>query len=91
MGEVNESEKRVLGMQGSGEGRPQNRPGGTPNAAQIIKEMDANNDGKLSKTEVKGPLKEGFSKIDANNNGFLSKEELEKGGEKNKQKPPKHN
>lgn len=91
MGEVNESEKRALGMQGSGDGRPQNRPGGRPNATQIIKEMDTNNDGKLSKTEVKGPLKEGFSKIDANNNGFLSKEELENGGEKNKQKPPKHN
>ena len=44
--------------------------------SQLIEEMDANNDGKLSKSEVKGPLANDFSKIDNNNDGFLSKEEL---------------
>ena len=40
--------------------------------------MDADEDGKLSKKEVKGPLKNDFSKIDTNEDGYLSKEELEK-------------
>ncbi len=40
--------------------------------------MDANNDGKLSESEVKGPLKKDFSKIDTNDDGFLTVEELEK-------------
>jgi hypothetical protein len=28
-----------------------------PTAAELVKQMDADKDGKLSKTEVKGPLK----------------------------------
>jgi Ca2+-binding EF-hand superfamily protein len=40
--------------------------------------MDTNEDGKLSKDEVKGPLANDFSKIDTNNDGFISKKELEK-------------
>lgn len=39
--------------------------------------MDANEDGKLSKEEVKGPLKNDFTKIDTDEDGFLSKEEIE--------------
>jgi len=55
----------------------QRRQGGQPTVEQLISEMDTNNDGKLSETEVKGPLKDDFSKIDINADGFLSKEELE--------------
>ena len=51
--------------------------GERPDASQILEQMDANNDGKLSKSEVKGPLKENFSKIDSNNDDYISKEELE--------------
>ena len=40
--------------------------------------MDANDDGKLAKDEVKGPLKDSFSKIDTDEDGFISKEEFEK-------------
>ena len=51
--------------------------GQAPSVTDLINEMDANKDGKLSKPEVQGPLSNDFSKIDTNNNGFLSKEELE--------------
>lgn len=49
-----------------------------PTAEVLIKEMDANKDGKLAKDEVKGPLKDDFTKIDTNKDGFLSLEELKK-------------
>lgn len=53
------------------------RNGERPDAASLMKQMDANNDGKLSESEVQGPLKEVFSKIDVDKDGFLSLEELE--------------
>lgn len=40
--------------------------------------LDVNNDGKLSKEEMKGPLAEKFDLIDTDKDGFISKEELEK-------------
>lgn len=49
-----------------------------PPVAELLKKMDANKDGKLSKKEVKGPLKKDFKKVDANKDGFLTKVELEK-------------
>lgn len=71
----------------------QNRPQGQgkerPNPEQIIAKMDANQDGKLSLSEVEGPLKNDFSKIDANQDGFITQEELnnaprpQRGGRRN--------
>jgi hypothetical protein len=49
---------------------------GPPSIDDIFK-MVANNDGKLSKPEVKGPLLEDFSTIDTDNDGFISRTELE--------------
>jgi Ca2+-binding EF-hand superfamily protein len=49
-----------------------------PTAAEIIKEMDTDKDGQLSTSEVKGPIKDDFTKIDTNEDGFLSLEELTK-------------
>lgn len=49
-----------------------------PSVKQLMKMMDANEDGKLSKDEVKGPLEKDFAKVDTNEDGFLSKKELEK-------------
>lgn len=53
------------------------RQGGQPNVKQLIAQMDADKDGKLSVSEVKGPLKNDFSKIDTDEDGFLSEKELE--------------
>ncbi|MEL7159239.1 MAG: EF-hand domain-containing protein [Bacteroidota bacterium] len=39
--------------------------------------MDANKDGKLAKSEVKGPLLQEFDRIDTDEDGFLSREEVE--------------
>ncbi|NRR90514.1 EF-hand domain-containing protein [Winogradskyella undariae] len=47
-----------------------------PTFAELLKEMDANEDGKLSEAEVKGPLKDGFSDIDTDEDGFISEEEF---------------
>ena len=49
-----------------------------PTYAKLLKEMDANEDGKLAKAELKGPLKDDFKKIDTNEDGFISEKELEK-------------
>lgn len=51
--------------------------GGPPSFAQLLTEMDANNDGKLSKSEVTGPLQNDFSKIDSNSDGFITQAEVE--------------
>lgn len=49
-----------------------------PTFEQLLKEMDANEDGKLSKTEIKGRLKEIFDKVDTNEDGFITEKEFEK-------------
>ena len=42
-----------------------------PTFKQLLKDMDANEDGKLSKKEIKGPLKDDFK------DGFITKKEFE--------------
>ncbi len=49
-----------------------------PRINQLFSQMDSNNDGLLSKSEVKGPIQNDFAKIDSDNDGFISKEELAK-------------
>lgn len=49
-----------------------------PSIDQLFEDLDANEDGKLSKAEIKGPLKRDFDKIDADEDGFLTREELKK-------------
>ena len=48
-----------------------------PTATELLKQMDKDEDGQLSKEEVKGPLKDDFDKIDTDEDGFLTEEELE--------------
>jgi len=69
---------------------PRGQEGKNPPTPEVlIKEMDTNKDGKLSKGEVKGPLKNDFDKVDLNKNGFLSLEELKKAPKPERKKPTK--
>jgi len=55
----------------------QHRKGGKPpSVEEMLAQMDMNEDSQLSESEVKGPLKNDFSKIDSNGDGLLSIEEL---------------
>ncbi|TGV02686.1 EF-hand domain-containing protein [Flavivirga rizhaonensis] len=54
------------------------RPEKPPTIEKLFEDLDENDDDKLSKKEIKGPLKDHFSVVDTNKDGFLTKEELEK-------------
>ncbi|MQP24233.1 EF-hand domain-containing protein [Flavobacterium sp. LMO8] len=60
-----------------------------PTVDELFTQMDSNKDAKLSKKEVKGPLKDDFSKIDTNKDGFITKEELKKAPKPERKGPPK--
>ena len=50
--------------------------GQRPSIDQVF-EMDADADGRLSQTEVRGPLHRDFARIDADGDGFLTRAEVE--------------
>ncbi len=64
---------RSFGQSG---GRPDRKE--PPTFKELLEKMDANEDGKLSKKEVKGPLKVDFAKADADEDGFITEEEFKK-------------
>ncbi|KJD36531.1 hypothetical protein PW52_02450 [Tamlana sedimentorum] len=68
--------------------KPQEPNGPKPSSSQLILEMDSNNDGKISKTEAKGPLSNDFKNIDSNNDGVLTLEELNHAEKNHNHKPP---
>lgn len=51
-----------------------------PKFSELLEKMDSNNDQKLSKTEVKGKLKENFDKRDKNGDGFITEDEMTQRG-----------
>ncbi|MBU2938519.1 DUF1566 domain-containing protein [Lacinutrix sp. C3R15] len=69
-----EQQEQSQQEQGAHEQRPEG--GERPSIADMLTEMDSDKDGKLSESEVKGPLKNDFSKIDANTDGFITETEL---------------
>ncbi|PQJ80935.1 hypothetical protein BTO18_06515 [Polaribacter porphyrae] len=69
MGEY-EEERKVRGKQ---EGQRQRR---RPSVDELFQKMDLNKDNKLSKEEIRGPLKDNFSKRDKNKDGYLTEDEL---------------
>ena len=93
MGEVSQGERQGPPRGEQGQARGQGRgEGGRPNIDQLFEQMDANNDGKLSIKEVKGPLAQNFSKVDVNDDGYLTKEELKNAPRPNKgQRPGQRN
>lgn len=54
----------------------QNLKNTSPSFKKMLKNMDANNDGKISKSEARGKLKENFDKRDKNKDGYITEEEL---------------
>ncbi|UQD57691.1 EF-hand domain-containing protein [Flavobacterium sp. K5-23] len=62
-----------------------------PTVEELFKQMDANKDGKLSKEEIKGPLKDDFAKVDLNKDGFITREELKKAPKPEDRRPPNKN
>ena len=44
----------------------------------MIRRMDGDNDGKLSRAEAVGPLKQRFDQMDADEDGFVTEAELKK-------------
>lgn len=61
-----------------------------PSIEELFKTMDKDEDGKLSKDEVKGPLKKDFSKVDTDDDGFLTKKELKKAPKPERRGAPKN-
>ncbi|WP_299799299.1 DUF1566 domain-containing protein [uncultured Maribacter sp.] len=47
-----------------------------PSFEKMLTNMDANNDGKISKSEARGKLKENFGKRDKNKDSYITKDEL---------------
>jgi len=70
----------------SSEKRSRPAKGERPQFADLLSKMDADKNGLLSITEVKGPLKNDFSSIDTDNDGFISKSEFEAAPQKQRKR-----
>lgn len=68
--------------QRDGENAGQRPQGGPPTFAKLLKDLDANEDGKLSQEEARGPLKDDFAKIDTNEDGYINETEFKSGAPK---------
>jgi hypothetical protein len=79
----------LISCKSNPEKKEQQEPNGQrPSSTQIISELDSNEDGKLSKSEVKGPIAGDFTNIDSNHDGFLTLEELKKAEKNQENRPP---
>jgi Ca2+-binding EF-hand superfamily protein len=65
-------------------------PKGPPSVNQMFKDLDANEDGKISLKEAKGPLKNDFKKIDTNKDGFITKKELKNAPKPERKERPRN-
>ena len=75
------SQPRTSGKKGEkpkGQAAAKGKPAGGGGSANLLKRIDKNSDGKVSKDEAPERLQEGFDKLDANKDGFLDAGELSK-------------
>ncbi|MCR9171327.1 MAG: YHYH protein [bacterium] len=74
----------VVGMNGrqNTSGPPPRMPrgGDRPDPKELMKMMDTNGDGKIERSEARGPLQNDFDRVDQNKDGFLTLEELKPPG-----------
>ncbi len=68
-----------LGCSAQNDAQAQERDGqrGKRDPQEVFTKFDANKDGQLEKSEVKGKLAKRFTQIDADNNGYITMAELE--------------
>ncbi|MCL7764662.1 EF-hand domain-containing protein [Polaribacter sp. Z014] len=71
-------------------GNSDERPKGPPTFKQLLKDLDANEDGKISLKEVKGPLAKDFKKIDTDEDGFLSEKEIKNAPKPERKQRPRN-
>ncbi|MDT0557304.1 YHYH protein [Ichthyenterobacterium sp. W332] len=90
MGEVSQNQRQEPPNTRGRDGE-EGRRGGPPSFADLLEMMDKNNDGKLSASEVEGPLKNDFDKVDKNDDGFITENELKslKRSNQKGQRPPR--
>jgi hypothetical protein len=62
------------------------RPNGRPSVDELFAMMDRNSDNRLSRQEVKGPLRQDFDRLDKNSDGYLEKSEIPAAPRKGKQR-----
>lgn len=62
-----------------------------PSFEELLEKMDKDEDGKLSKAEIKGPLKNDFNKVDLNEDGYINEEEFKKAPKPKRQGGPNRN
>jgi|TARA_B110000902_G_C14010501_1_gene476272 Ca2+-binding EF-hand superfamily protein len=74
----------------SAQGKEQGKRQKPPSIQQIFKDLDSNEDGKISLKEVKGRLKKDFKKIDINEDGFITKKELKNAPKPERTKRPRN-
>jgi len=72
------------------QGKEQGKRQKPPSIQQIFKDLDSNEDGKISLKEVKGRLKKDFKKIDINEDGFITKKELKNPPKPERTKRPRN-
>ncbi|KGL63148.1 DUF1566 domain-containing protein [Polaribacter sp. Hel1_85] len=77
---TNTVEKTVIKLKNKDQNKPkqnrQKRQNTAPDFKELLAKMDQNNDGKISKNEVKGRLKDNFDKRDRNKDGYITEDEL---------------
>ena len=69
--------------------KAQNNKKERPSYEELLEDMDADEDGKISKDEAKGPLNDHFDEIDKDEDGYITEKEFKNAPKPNGKKPPK--